>query len=59
MPIGIRDRAIILLLARLGLRVGDVSQMRLSDIDWTNAQLKVHGKGRRQRQDCASPKRWH
>jgi integrase len=46
-PIGIRDRAIILLLARLGLRAGDVWQLRLSDIDWTNAQLKVHGKGRR------------
>jgi site-specific recombinase XerD len=46
-PVGIRDRAIILLLARLGLRAGDVWQLRLADIDWTNAVLRVHGKGRR------------
>ncbi len=46
-PIGLRDRAIILLLARLGLRAGDVWQLRLADIDWANALLHVHGKGRR------------
>jgi integrase len=45
--VGIRDRAIILLLARLGLRAGDVWRLRLADIDWGNAQLCVHGKGRR------------
>ena len=31
-PHGIRDRAILLLLARLGLRAGDVLDMRLDDI---------------------------
>lgn len=46
-PAGIRNRAIILLLARLGLRAGDVWRLRLSDIDWTNAFISVHGKGRR------------
>jgi site-specific recombinase XerD len=46
-PVGTRDRAIILLLARLGLRAADVWQLRLADIDWTNAVLRVHGKGRR------------
>lgn len=46
-PAELRDRAIILLLARLGLRAGDIRQLRLTDIDWTNALLHVHGKGRR------------
>jgi integrase len=46
-PVGVRDRAIVLLLARLGLRAGDVWQLRLADIDWANAVLRVHGKGRR------------
>ena len=44
---GIRDRAVILLLARLGLRAGDVCQLKLADIDWTNARLRVDGKSRR------------
>jgi integrase len=46
-PVGIRDRAIVLLLARLGLRAGDVWQLRLVDIDWANALLHVKGKNRR------------
>ena len=47
-PAGLRDRAILLLLARLGLRAGDIVQMPLSDIDWKNAWLHVSGKNRRQ-----------
>lgn len=47
-PVGIRDRAILLLLARLGLRAGDIVQMRLQDIDWKGAWLQVSGKSRRQ-----------
>jgi site-specific recombinase XerD len=43
----IRDKAIILLLARLGLRAGDVCQLRLTDIDWSGGYLLVSGKGRR------------
>lgn len=46
-PARIRDRAIILLLARLGLRAGDVWLMRITDIDWRQGLLRVHGKGRR------------
>jgi len=42
-----RDRAIILLLARLGLRSSDVAALRLSDIDWKNARMAVSGKSRR------------
>jgi integrase/recombinase XerD len=46
-PVGRRDRAILLLLARLGLRAGDVVQMRLCDVDWKGAWIHVCGKGRR------------
>ena len=42
----IRDRAIVLLLARLGLRAGDVAGLRLSDIDWQNGTVLVAGKAR-------------
>jgi len=45
--VGCRDRAILLLLARLGLRAGDVRGLRLSDLDWTNARIAVCGKGQR------------
>ena len=45
-PIGTRDRAILLLLARLGLRAGDIVRLRLGDIDWKEAGIRVAGKGR-------------
>ena len=45
---GTRDRAVLLLLARLGLRAGDVLNLRLSDIDWNNAQIQLCGKSRRE-----------
>jgi integrase/recombinase XerD len=46
--IGIRDRAILLLLARLGLRAGDVVALRCRDIDWREGTVPVAGKNRRQ-----------
>lgn len=46
-PVEIRDRAILLLLARLALRAGDIWQLRLADIDWRASRLQLHGKGRR------------
>lgn len=46
-PTGLRDRAILLLLARLGLRAGDIVSLRLGDLDWQRATLSVLGKGRR------------
>jgi site-specific recombinase XerD len=46
--LGIRDRAILLLLARLGLRAGDIVQLRLPDIDWRGGWIHVCGKGGRQ-----------
>ena len=45
---GVRDRAILLLFARLGLRVGDVRNMRLDDIDWVAGTVLVSGKGHRE-----------
>jgi site-specific recombinase XerD len=41
-----RDRAILLLLARLGLRAGDVARLRLDDIEWETGSLRVSGKSR-------------
>jgi site-specific recombinase XerD len=46
--IGIRDRAVLLLLSRLGLRAGDVAALRCRDIDWGGGTLQVAGKNRRQ-----------
>jgi len=43
---GSRDRAIILLLVRLGLRAGDVRDLLLADIDWSHGRIRVMGKGR-------------
>jgi site-specific recombinase XerD len=45
-PHGIRDRAILLLLARLGLRAGDVFDLRLEDVAWEDGTLRVSGKAR-------------
>jgi site-specific recombinase XerD len=43
--VGSRDRAVILLLARLGLRAGEVTALELDDIDWQSGVLTVRGKG--------------
>lgn len=45
--LGARDRAILLLIARLGLRAGDVSALRFGDLHWSEAALVVSGKNRR------------
>jgi site-specific recombinase XerD len=45
--LGRRDYAILLLLARLGLRAGEVAFLDLEDIDWKGASLSVRGKGGR------------
>jgi len=44
-PTGLRDRAILLLLARLGLRAGDIVSLRLDALDWPQATVSVRGKG--------------
>lgn len=45
---GVRDKAMILLLARLGLRAGDIVGLHMTHIDWENARILVSGKSRRQ-----------
>ena len=45
---GLRDRPVLLLLARLGLRASEVAQLRFADIDWANGVITVIGKGRRE-----------
>ena len=45
--IGKRDYAIFLLLARLGLRAGEVAQLTLDDIDWRAGEVLIRGKGAR------------
>lgn len=44
----LRDRAIILLLSRLGLRARDVSEMKINDINWQEGTLKVCGKNKKE-----------
>ena len=46
-PVGERDYAILLLLARLGLRAGEVVALTLDDLDWERGEILVRGKGQR------------
>jgi site-specific recombinase XerD len=48
--VGRRDYAILLLLARLGLRSGEVTSLELDDIDWQDGCFSVHGKSGRRTQ---------
>jgi len=45
--VGRRNHAILLLLARLGVRAGEVINLSLDDIDWASGQITIHGKGGR------------
>lgn len=45
---GRRDYAILQLLARLGLRAGEVAGLELGDVSWRRGELMIRGKGRRQ-----------
>ncbi len=46
--IGVRDFAMMTLVARLGLRSIEVARLELRDVDWRVGELVVRGKGRRQ-----------
>jgi site-specific recombinase XerD len=48
--VGRRNHAILLLLARLGVRAGEVIKLSLDDIDWDLGQITIHGKGGRSAQ---------
>lgn len=43
--VGRRDYSILLLLARLGLRRGEVAALRLEDVDWRSGEITIRGKG--------------
>ena len=45
--VGRRDRAVLTLLVRLGLRGCEVAALRLEDIDWKAGEITIHGKGSR------------
>jgi len=50
-PAGMRNHAIMLCLARLGLRAGEVARLTLDQIDWRAGVLRLSpGKGRRERE---------
>src|SRR6516165_207042 len=44
--IGRRDYAILMMLAKLGLRANEVATLKLDDIDWRSGEMCVHAKGR-------------
>lgn len=44
---GRRDYAVLVMLARLGLRAGEVAALKLEDVDWRGGELVIAGKGRR------------
>lgn len=43
-PRGLRDRAIILCAARLGMRASEIMRLRLEDLDWRNATVRVRSR---------------
>jgi len=47
--LGIRDYAVYALMYKLGLRVGEVHQLNLTDIDWQHRKITVLGKGKKRR----------
>jgi len=47
-PVGRRDYAMLLLMARLGLRAGEIHTLTLDDLDWEAGVLTVRGKGKKQ-----------
>jgi site-specific recombinase XerD len=46
--VGRRDFAVLTLLGRLGLRVGEVAALELTDVDWRHGEIVVRGKGHRE-----------
>jgi site-specific recombinase XerD len=45
--LGLRDYAVLMLMARLGLRAIEISRLRLEDVHWRTGQVTVRGKGGR------------
>jgi site-specific recombinase XerD len=49
-PMGRRNYAILMLLAKLGLRAGEVASLTLDDIDWRSGEMLIRAKGRQRAQ---------
>jgi integrase/recombinase XerD len=45
--VGLRDHAVLVVLARLGLRGAEAANLQLADVEWRAGQLVIHGKGSR------------
>jgi integrase/recombinase XerD len=41
----VRDRTVLVLLARLGLRTVEAAALQLEDVDWRSGQILIRGKG--------------
>ncbi len=46
-PVGLRDHALVVMLARLGLRGAEVAALQLAHVDWRAGEIVVIGKGSR------------
>jgi site-specific recombinase XerD len=46
-PVGLRDHAVLIVLARLGLRGAEAAALGLNDVDWRAGEIMVRGKGSR------------
>jgi site-specific recombinase XerD len=46
--LGLRDRAVLMLLIRLGLRAREAAKLALDDVDWRQGEILISGKGSRQ-----------
>jgi len=46
--LGRRDYAILMILAKLGMRAGEVASLTLDDVDWRSGEMLIRAKGRQQ-----------
>jgi integrase len=44
--LGLRDYAILMMLAKLGMRAGEIVALTLDDMDWRTGEMLIHAKGR-------------
>lgn len=54
-PTGLRDRALLQLMHRCGLRISEACAIRLGDVNWGNGHIRVIGKGDKERTVYADP----
>lgn len=48
-PVGVRDLALLEVLYATGVRVSELMGMKISDVDWQESSVRVHGKGNKER----------